>query len=199
MPSAASTMPGLTEHADKTAMAQALAEPITDALTAAIAARGQAVLAVSGGSTPEALYRALAGADLDWSRVTVVLVDERWVEPGETGSNESFLASTLMTGKAAAARLVGLKAPGETPIDGLADVTARLGHIAFPPDVVILGMGEDGHTASWFPRADGLDAALAETGSPVAAIRAKQTAVTGAVTIPRRIPAPRVRLPAWGW
>ncbi|WP_291841985.1 6-phosphogluconolactonase [Maricaulis sp.] len=182
MPLATSTLPDLTEHADKAAMAQALAGPITRALSAAIAARGKAVFAVSGGSTPEALYKTLADTDLDWSKVTVVLVDERWVEPGTPGSNESFLASTLMTGKAAAARLVGLKAPGDTPIDGLADITDRLADIAFPPDVVILGMGEDGHTASWFPRADGLDAALAESGPPVAAIRAKQTAVTGALT-----------------
>lgn len=169
----------VTVHADKTAMADALSGPIVTALAAAIAKKGEAVLAVSGGSTPEALYRRLAKAEIDWARVCVVLVDERWVDPGETGSNETFLRSTLMTGHAAAARLVGLKAPGDTPLDGLADVMARLSNIRFPPDVVILGMGDDGHTASWFPRAEGLEYALAETGAPVCAIRAKQTEVTG--------------------
>ncbi|OLF71341.1 hypothetical protein AWH62_12370 [Maricaulis sp. W15] len=182
MPLAPSTLPAVIEHADKSAMAEALSGPIRDALTAAIARRGRAVFAVSGGSTPEALYKRLAMVDLDWAKVSVVLVDERWVEPGEAGSNESFLRVTLMTGKAAAAQLVGLKASGDTPIDGLPAVTERLAAIGFPPDVVILGMGEDGHTASWFPRADGLDVALAEGGGPVAAIRAKQTAVTGALT-----------------
>jgi 6-phosphogluconolactonase len=173
---------GLTVHVDKVAMADALAGSIATTLANAIRERGEAVLAVSGGSTPEALYKRLAKADLDWSRVCVVLVDERWVEPGEAGSNETFLRSTLMTDRAAKARMVGLKAPGETPLDGLADVTERLSDIHFPPDVVILGMGDDGHTASWFPRSDGLDAALAEAGPPVCAIRAKQTAVTGSLT-----------------
>ncbi|MFY0636367.1 6-phosphogluconolactonase [Maricaulis maris] len=174
--------PDLTEHADKAAMAEALAKPVADRLAAAIAERGEAVLAVSGGSTPEGLYRRLSGVAIDWSKVTVVLVDERWVELGEPGSNETFLQSTLMTGPAAQARLVGLKAPGETPLDGLPELHTRLAGLNFPPDVLILGMGEDGHTASWFPRADGLDEALAETGSPIAAIRAKQTTVTGAHT-----------------
>lgn len=172
----------LTVHADRAAMAEALVGPIAAALEAAIAQGGEAVLAVSGGSTPEALYRRLAMTELDWTRVSVVLVDERWVEAGETGSNETFLRSTLMTGKAAAARLIGLKAPGETPLDGVADVTASLSGIRFPPDVVILGMGDDGHTASWFPRADGLETALSETGAPVCPIRARQTAVTGRLT-----------------
>jgi len=171
-----------TEHADKAAMAEALAQPVADRLAAAIVERGEAIFAVSGGSTPEGLYRRLADTEIDWSKVTVILVDERWVEPGESGSNETFLLSTLMTGAASAARLIGLKAVGETPLDGLAAVQDTLVGVSFPPDVLILGMGEDGHTASWFPRADGLDVALAETGPPVAAIRAKQTAVTGALT-----------------
>ncbi|WP_323760390.1 6-phosphogluconolactonase [Maricaulis sp.] len=172
----------LTVHADGDAMAAALAGPVAAALKTAIERTGSAVLAVSGGSTPAALYRHLAGTDVDWACVQVVLVDERWVEPGEPGSNETFLRSTLMTGRASAARLIGLKSQGGTPLDGLEEVATRLSDVRFPPDVVILGMGEDGHTASWFPRADGLETALAENGAPVCAIRAKQTAVTGSLT-----------------
>ncbi len=191
--------PGLTftEHADKTAMAEALAKPVADRLATAIAERGEAVFAVSGGSTPEGLYRRLADTPIDWSKVTVILVDERWVELGASGSNEAFLQSTLMTGAAAKARLIGLKAPGETPLDGLPTVRDRLAGVNFPPDVVILGMGEDGHTASWFPRADGLDEALAESGPPIAAIRAKQTVVTGALT--DRMTLTRAALAGAGW
>jgi 6-phosphogluconolactonase len=182
MPLAPERTASLQEYADTSAMAEALAKPIAVALDDAIKQRGQAVLAVSGGSTPTALYQRLARVEIDWSRVTVILVDERWVEPGEPGSNETFVRETLMTGPAANARFVGLKAPGETPLDGLPVVAARVADVTFPPDVVILGIGGDGHTASWFPRADGLDDALAETGAPVAAIRAKQTVVTGALT-----------------
>jgi len=182
MASTVDTVTLFTEHAGMDAMAAALTGPILAALGKAINDRGEAVFAVSGGSTPKALYKSLAAADLDWAKVSIVLVDERWVDPGEAGSNESFLRANLMTGKVAAGQLVGLKAAGETPIDGLAAVAERLTSVSFPPDVVILGMGEDGHTASWFPRAEGLDGALAENGPLVAAVRAKQTAVTGELT-----------------
>lgn len=168
-----------TVHADGEAMAASLTETLTADLARAIAERGEAVIAVSGGSTPAALYRRLARADLDWSLVTVVLVDERWVDPGEAGSNESFVRDTLLTGPAARARFVGLKTPDPSPLDAVDAVEKRLEGIARAPDVVVLGMGPDGHTASWFPRAQGLDRALTRNGARVAAIQAAQTDVTG--------------------
>ena len=143
---------------------------------------GRAVIAVSGGSTPKPLYTYLAQQDLDWSRVTIVLVDERWVEPGQAGSNESFVRSTLLDGAAVGARFVGLKTEGETPLEGLDEARIRLEDVKLPFDLVLLGLGGDGHTASWFPRADGLADALSMFGDRVAAVRAHQTDVTGVHT-----------------
>ena len=91
----------MTEHASVEAMAEALSAEIEERLARAIAERGAASLAVSGGSTPKPLYQQLSDADLDWSKVTVVLVDERWVDPGEAGSNEDFVRASLLQGKAA--------------------------------------------------------------------------------------------------
>ena len=179
--SSAGTLP-LTEHPDMMAMTDVLAVEVEGLLAQAIADRGAAVLAVSGGSTPAPLYRRLANAPLDWSRITVVLVDERWVDSDDAGSNERFVRETLLTGRAADAGFVGLKTSAGSPLDAVDEVEARLRGLAYAPDVAILGMGVDGHTASWFPRARGLDRALSRTGGRVAAIQADRTDVTGAHT-----------------
>jgi 6-phosphogluconolactonase len=167
------------EHGSLVSMGGELAKEVASVLAAAIAARGAASLAVSGGSTPKVFYELLSEQSLDWSKVTIVLVDERWVEPGKTGSNETFVRSALLQGEAARARLVGLKSDGETPWQGLSVVEARVGEVSLPFDVVVLGMGLDGHTASWFPRAQGLDGALATGGARVAAVKAAPTQITG--------------------
>jgi len=177
-PNKAGILP-LTEHPDMMAMTDVLAAEVEGLLAQAIADRGAAVLAVSGGSTPAPLYRRLANAPLDWSRVTVVLVDERWVDAGMAGSNESFVRETLLTGAAADAAFVRLKTPADSPLYAVDEVEARLQGLPHTLDVAILGMGVDGHTASWFPRARGLDRALSRSGGLVAAIQADRTDVTG--------------------
>ena len=168
----------MTVHPDADTMAERLAATLRDDLARTLAQKGEAVIAVSGGSTPAALYRKLADARLDWSRVTIVLVDERWVDPGEPGSNQTFVEQTLLSGQASKARFIGLKTAAETPLDGVEEVEARLADTG-KPDIVILGMGPDGHTASWFPRAQGLDQALSRNGAMVAAVKADETDVTG--------------------
>lgn len=178
MPSPTDAAP-VTVHADAGAMAESLAQSVAADLARAVAERGEAVFAVSGGSTPAALYRELSKAAIDWPRVTVVLVDERWVDPGEAGSNESFVRKTLLTGPAANAGFVGLKTPDLSPLEAVDAVERRLEGVPHAPDIVILGMGPDGHTASWFPRAQGLDRALTRNGTRVAAVQAAQTDVTG--------------------
>jgi len=160
-------------------MVTALADQIETALTSAIKARGRASLAVSGGSTPKPLYAALSQRDVDWSKVTVILVDERWVEPGEPGSNESFVRDSLLQDKAAAATFIGLKSPATTPQAGLAERLETLPAGLFPLDIAVLGMGSDGHTASWFPHADGLEDCLREDAKPLAAVTADRSEVTG--------------------
>lgn len=130
-------------------------------LQAAIKARGRASLMVSGGSSPKPLFAALSAQDIAWEKVTISLVDERWVEPGEAGSNETFIKEHLLIGRAAEASFISLKSAHKTVEAGLEVIEARFANIPRPFDVCVMGMGLDGHTASWFPNAKGREAAMA--------------------------------------
>ena len=141
---------------------------VSDAATAieavlrqALETRGHASLMVSGGSSPKPLYACLSKVDLDWSKVTVSLVDERWVDPGQPGSNEDFIRANLIQNKAASANFFGLKTGHSSVKTGLTSAEARFKNIQRPFDVCVMGMGSDAHTASWFPHSKGLDEALA--------------------------------------
>jgi 6-phosphogluconolactonase len=157
----------------------ALAGEIEQALRAALRTRGRASMAVSGGSTPQRLYQRISRLQLDWSRVSIVLADERWVEPGIAGSNETFIRDNLLQGEAATACFHGLKTAHPNPRDAAQPVSKGLLNCPLPFDVVVLGMGNDGHTLSWFPDAMGLEAALEPDGPLAAAITARPSAVTG--------------------
>ncbi|MGM8228125.1 6-phosphogluconolactonase [Cellvibrio sp. ARAG 10.3] len=161
-------------------MIAALQKECLAALREAVDERGEATFMVSGGSSPEPLYKALSSADLKWESVYVALVDERWVDFDNEKSNEAFIVRTLMQNNAAKANLVGMKNTAETPAAGLADCENAYQQLAQPFDVTILGMGSDGHTASLFPHAQGLSEALdVNSESLCAAITAKQSEVTG--------------------
>lgn len=136
------------------------ADMIASVLRSALHARGQASLMVSGGSSPKPLYRALSEIDLDWQNVHIGLVDERWVEPGEVGSNEDFIRENLIRANATKAKFFGLKTSGVSSVAGLAEAEARFARVPHPFDVCVMGMGGDAHTASWFPHASGLGHAL---------------------------------------
>ena len=145
----------------------AVANHIAGALRAAIAARGQASLAVSGGKSPIPVFEALREQDLDWARVTVVLVDERIVPRDHEASNTALVARHLLQGKAAAARFLLFfreLAPlfNAEVLDALVeDADARIAALPWPLDVAVLGMGDDAHTASLFPGAPGYARAIA--------------------------------------
>lgn len=165
---------------DRDALADAVGGRVEAALRGSLQTRGRALLAVSGGTTPAPAYRRLSKAPIAWDQVDVVLVDERWVEPGEPGSNQSFVEAALLQDNAAAARLTGLKTSAADPFSAIADLESRLAALPWPIDAAVLGLGADGHTASWFPHADGLEEALRTDGPRVAAIRARPSGIAGA-------------------
>lgn len=133
------------------ALAQGLADAVSSALAAGVAARGSASIAVSGGSTPKAFFQALSKKDIAWDKVTVTLVDERFVPPESDRSNHGLVAANLLQDKAAAATFLPLYQAAPTA-EAAADLASReTAKIGAPFDVAILGMGTDGHTASFFP------------------------------------------------
>jgi 6-phosphogluconolactonase len=159
--------PQLTEHTN--AIPQAIAAHIAAALRVAIAERGQASLAVSGGKSPIPLFEALRDQDLNWAKVSVILVDERVVPRDHADSNTALIARHLLQGAAAAAPFIPFfrelpAALTEQVLDALAmHANERIAHLPWPLDMAVLGMGEDAHTASLFPGAPGYAHALQST------------------------------------
>lgn len=160
-------------------LAGTLAETLRDDLRR----QPRAVLALSGGSTPRGMLEQLSRQALDWERVDVILVDERWEAPDSSEANEGLVRAHLLRGPAAIAHLHPFITPADTPEEALPDLEARLASLPRPFSAVVLGMGTDGHTASWFPGADN----LAELLDPSGPARV-------AVTRPKTVPQARVTL-----
>ncbi|WP_062206860.1 6-phosphogluconolactonase [Aureimonas sp. AU12] len=161
------------DYATRGDLAEALAAGVAAVLCGGIATNGSAVLAVSGGSTPKLFLQTLARAEIDWAHVTVCLVDERWVPDTSPRSNAAFLRENFLQGPAAAAHLELFFEEGVTAEEAEPELTRRFGGLARPFDAVILGMGGDGHTASFFPGGDNLARALDLTShEAVVAMRA---------------------------
>lgn len=152
----------LHEHANAQEAAQAQAQTVAAALKDALAKKGRAVLAVSGGKSPIAFFEALSQTDLNWADVAVTLVDERIVPTDHADSNTGLVRQYLLKNKAAAAEWLPMIEDGAGEAE-LADsgqaVRFALQHFR-QPDVLVLGMGGDGHTASLFPQAPQLDKGL---------------------------------------
>lgn len=138
---------------------ETLATTIADYLVQGITANGHASLAVSGGSTPIELFKKISIQTLPWQHVFICLVDERWVEPDDADSNEKLVRTHLLQNNAAVANFTGMKNAALTASEGMQEYEQHLQKIPMPFDVLILGMGGDGHTASLFPGAQKLAAA----------------------------------------
>lgn len=147
------------EYADAELMMMDLADTLASQLRQALALGERASLAVPGGTTPGPIFDSLCAVDIDWSRVDIMLTDERWVPESSERSNTRLLRQRLLTNRAAAARLVPLYADAPTPEEKLDELEAGVA-ATLPLSVVLLGMGADMHTASIFPGADRLDDAL---------------------------------------
>lgn len=171
------------QHFDSQAlMFDALAKDCQSELRGAIAQRSRASFVVSGGRTPIALFDRLVNAELPWECIDMALVDERWVSPDHERSNEKLVQDHLLTALEARGsskpNFTGMYHPTESAAESVSTCAAQYSQLAEPFDIVLLGMGPDGHTASLFPYAEGLSAAL-ESKALVSSVIAKPSAVTG--------------------
>jgi 6-phosphogluconolactonase len=154
------------------AAAVAATAAIVEHLQAALVERGAASLGVTGGSSPGPVYDRLKDAVLDWRHVAITLSDERWVDETSDQSNARLVRERLLVGDAAAARFLPLKGE-ETDLRHAAwSADLRIAGLV-PFDILLLGMGEDGHVASLFPQAplpeEAMDPAAARLVLPVEA------------------------------
>ena len=152
--------PPVQRYADTDTLSRELAMQIAANLGLALGARGLASLVVSGGRSPVRLFEILRTQPLEWGRVCIALADERWVDPQDAASNERLVRDVLLQDHAAPARFHGLKNGAPTPDLGAVSAWETFARVPRPFDTVILGMGDDGHTASLFPGSPNLPSAL---------------------------------------
>ena len=162
----------LREYPDADLMAIDVANQLAGELTAALDHEERVLFVVPGGSTPGPVFDDLCDADLDWSRVDVLLSDERWVPEVHVRSNTRLIRERLLVGRAAKARYLPLFAPAHEPEGVLADLEANIVP-DLPVSVALLGMGADMHTASMFPGAEGLETALDHHAPVLVPVRRK--------------------------
>lgn len=154
------TLPVYKEFDTAQDLAEILAVKIASRLQDAIDARGSASLVVSGGSTPLKLFDQLSRQLIDWQDVFITLADERWVAPEHADSNERLVREHLLVRRAAKAKFRSLKNIYSVVDEGVGMTEEVLSNVPRPFDVVVLGMGNDGHTASLFPCSDQLEEGL---------------------------------------
>lgn len=153
-------------------LAETLAETVAQLLASAVGERGVGLLAVSGGSTPPPFFRALSHQAIDWRHVVVTLVDERFVPPSSERSNARLVARHLLQNEAARADFVPLYYESDSVEEAAEKADRAIGNLPLPLDAAVLGMGTDGHTASFFPDADNLAGLLAERSRRVLPVHA---------------------------
>ena len=149
----------IIEYPDRDMLAIDLASTLAGELDGHLFHNDTASLAVAGGTTTGPIFDDLCAADLPWDRVHVFATDERWVANSDPRSNERMIRERLLVNRAAKARFLPLHTPADQPEDVLPELEAVIAP-ELPISVLVLGMGEDMHTASLFPGAPGLEAAL---------------------------------------
>jgi 6-phosphogluconolactonase len=189
--------PEFVEFSSRDDLAAGLAAKVKGALEEAVSLRGRAVLAVSGGSTPVAFFKALSKLELAWEQVTVMLVDERMVPPSHERSNARLVRDNLLQNNAASAFLVPMYSGAFDEGDAAHQIETVMKRAQLvPADFVILGMGNDGHTASYFPGgdhlADAIDPAQEALVLPMHADGAGETRLT--LTLPVLLAAREIAL-----
>ena len=159
--------------------AMAAAEAIADWLHAGLSENDRASFVGTGGTSPGPVYDLLATLPLPWEQISVTLSDERWVPPTAPDSNARQLRERLLTREAAAARFIPLWSDAPTAEDAAEAAEMALEDL-FPADVILLGMGEDGHIASLFPGSPVLEEGLDPFGGSLV------------IAVPTGDPAPTV-------
>lgn len=157
------------EYPDREMAVMQIANLLAGSLRKCLAQHELASLAVPGGTTPGPVFDVMSAADLDWERVHVMLTDERWVPEDHERSNAGLVKRRLLTGPAAKAKFVPFYRAGMTADEAAPLLSQELGHL-LPVSVLLLGMGADMHTASLFPGADTLSAALDKNAPMLCAV-----------------------------
>ncbi len=170
------TCPDEYLYSDTATLNAALSSSVAEVLRDRISVHGKAVLVVSGGSTPQMMLQALSLQKLDWPKVTILLADERWVEPSSDRSNEKMIKTYLLQNEAEDAHFRGLYLPDCDPDDAPFRLAESLAFLEEGIDVLLLGMGEDGHTASLFPCAENISDLLTGQNDAKTVIVRPQTA-----------------------
>jgi len=160
----------LITYPDREFLYLSLADRIAGQLADFLRREGKASFCVPGGTTPGPVFDILSDVDLEWNRISVFLNDERWVPEASARSNTAQVRARLFRGRAASARLVPIYAMTDTPEAALEALTEGL-RPNLPISVLLLGMGEDMHTASLFPGGDRLGQALAADAPPLLPMR----------------------------
>lgn len=173
----------ISEYPDRDMLAIDVASAIAGDLEMHLLHHDTAALAVAGGTSPAPIFDDLCAANLDWSRVHVMATDERWVPMESERSNARLIRERLLTDRAAAAHFLPFHVPAREPEEVLAEVESQISP-KLPLSVVLLGMGEDMHTASLFPGVAGVQQALAADAPILAVLR------------PDSQPEPRISLSA---
>ena len=161
----------IIEYIDRDLAAIGVADQLASGLKKALSIQDEVSLAVPGGTTPGPVFDVLCAAELDWQRVTIMLTDERWVPEDHLRSNAALVKSRLMQGPAAKARFLPFYVAGQTAHEAAPVLSEDLS-TQMPLSMVVLGMGNDMHTASLFPGATGLAQALHPDAPALCAIEA---------------------------